>query len=168
MNKYLKQFIGNVLPASIGWIVFQIINYFNHPIIGLYSFLSISVFGWVIVQFYFFKTKDLTVEVLIFNLFLIIILTLIFFAGLYSLHLPGDSYMIENGNKSNLTFSNALYFSTATMATVGYGDIVPHGVFRQFAMVQIWFSFILVGIFLASFGELYKQKGSKSSKNLYK
>lgn len=42
-------------------------------------------------------------------------------------------------------FENALYFSTVTFSTVGYGDIVPDPAWRLFASLEGVNGFILIG-----------------------
>ena len=42
-------------------------------------------------------------------------------------------------------FVTALYFSTATFSTVGYGDIVPHHDWRVFAAMEGVNGFLLIG-----------------------
>ncbi len=46
-------------------------------------------------------------------------------------------------------FGNALYFSTITSTTVGYGDLVPHGVAKLVAALQSLSGLFVSGIFVA-------------------
>lgn len=74
----------------------------------------------------------------------------IVFAGLYRLidRLPRGPHFDLRGSSHAMSFSESLYFSVATMATVGYGDITPvSSVARILAAVQV-----LVGILLLLFG----------------
>jgi voltage-gated potassium channel Kch len=48
------------------------------------------------------------------------------------------------------TMLDCLYFSTVTMATLGYGDIVPHTPIAKIAtMIEIFSSFGLIVVVLA-------------------
>jgi hypothetical protein len=42
-------------------------------------------------------------------------------------------------------FETALYFSTITFSTVGYGDVVPHPEWRMFAALEGVNGFLLIG-----------------------
>ena len=42
-------------------------------------------------------------------------------------------------------FADALYFSTVTFSTVGYGDVAPRLEWRQFAALESIDGFILIG-----------------------
>ena len=42
-------------------------------------------------------------------------------------------------------FENALYFSTVTFSTVGYGDLTAHDDWRMFAALEAMDGFILIG-----------------------
>ena len=55
-------------------------------------------------------------------------LLIILFASAYhilSVYLPGAHFYVD-GSPRTLTFSESIYFSIVSIATVGYGDIVPH------------------------------------------
>lgn len=44
---------------------------------------------------------------------------------------------------------NSIYFSTITATTVGFGDLVPHGIAKAFVMVQSILSLFCASIFVA-------------------
>lgn len=62
-----------------------------------------------------------------------VIMILFLFAGAYLSR--ADSF-IESEKETHLTFEDALYFSTVTITTVGYGDITPLGVNRGLAALE--------------------------------
>lgn len=53
-----------------------------------------------------------------------------------------SAYMVT-GSFDN--FQTALYFSTVTFSTLGYGDIVPHAEWRLFAGLEGINGFLLIG-----------------------
>ena len=50
------------------------------------------------------------------------------------------------------SFESCLYFSAITFTTVGYGDLVPHGVFRLLAASEALLGILLCGLFLFCLG----------------
>lgn len=81
------------------------------------------------------------------------------FACLYriSQQVLGDRLFLHQGRPIMLNFADALYFSISTMATVGYGDIVPAAAsVRVLAMVEVlWGQFLL----LFGFSEIMRGGG---------
>ncbi len=80
-----------------------------------------------------------------------IILTILLFAGAYT---SGTGAFLEAEKVKELKFREALYFSSMTFTTVGYGDIVPLGIYRLFASLEailgITINTALIGYILAS------------------
>lgn len=58
-----------------------------------------------------------------------------------------------------LTYLNAYYFSVVTLATVGYGDIVPHTNLGK--LFTTFYIFIGVGIITTFFTVTARKRGSK-------
>jgi voltage-gated potassium channel len=61
------------------------------------------------------------------------------FAVLYVLvdyRWPGSVVELAGGTVGPLTLKNAIYYSFVTLATLGYGDVVPRGVARGLAVVE--------------------------------
>ena len=81
------------------------------------------------------------------TIFLIILL----FAGAYT---SSTGSFSEDGQQKDLKFREALYFSTITFTTVGYGDLNPLGINRAFAAIEallgITINTALIGYILAS------------------
>jgi len=61
--------------------------------------------------------------------------------------LKEDMFRVD-GIYSNLTFSNALYFSSTTITTLSYGDIIPRGIFRYFVVIEAMLGLIYTGIMI--------------------
>ena len=79
------------------------------------------------------------------------------FAGAY---ISNPEHFININNQQILDFEDAIYFSTITITTVGYGDIAPLGINRIFASLEAFIGMIinvaLLGYILAS-GRLSKE-----------
>jgi voltage-gated potassium channel Kch len=84
------------------------------------------------------------------------------FAGTYISN-PED--FIHINNNQILDFEEAIYFSTITITTVGYGDITPIGINRIFAALEAFLGMIinvaLLGYILSS-GRLNKENQTQS------
>lgn len=63
----------------------------------------------------------------------------------YLLALEGPVLRVgtEDGENGGETFLDYLYFSGVTMLSVGYGDLVPVGTARFFALIQAGIGFLL-------------------------
>ncbi len=73
--------------------------------------------------------------------YLITIVMIIFlFAGAY---LSRADQFIEFGQQKHILFEDALYFSTVTITTVGYGDITPLGVNRWLAALEAFLGMLI-------------------------
>lgn len=68
------------------------------------------------------------------------------FAVIYSEPIENSNdYFMEFGEPHNLTFPDAFYFSTTTITTLGYGDIVPVGIFRYFVIIEVFMGLVYTG-----------------------
>ncbi len=86
----------------------------------------------------------------IFAFFTFYSFTVLLFAAVYSGidQVTGNSHFRVLGNLQSISFPEALYFSIATLATVGYGDIVPAS-----NLMRLISSFeVICGVMLLLFG----------------
>ena len=155
-NRFVDLFSPPLIIAFLLYIVIKIILFIfpNTSQTTKHILLMICLFFWgvldVIAYNYAYKhdlyKKHEVVVWCFWNLLMIILI----FAVVYS-SVPYDTnnYFLENGMLKNLTFSDATYFSATTIATVGYGDIVPNGIFRWYAISEILLGIILIGTFVA-------------------
>ncbi|WNF36708.1 potassium channel family protein [Bacillaceae bacterium IKA-2] len=77
------------------------------------------------------------------------------FGCLYiSLELMGVTVLTEGEYRVGGTFlhllEDAMYFSSVTILSVGYGDITPLGIGRWIAMVEAFFGYLLPAAFVVS------------------
>ncbi len=77
------------------------------------------------------RSKNVASFIISYIIFIIAVMFL--FAGAYSTNNTGFT---SQGNPIELSFANALYFSTITFTTVGYGDIEPVGINRVIASTE--------------------------------
>ncbi len=69
----------------------------------------------------------------------------------------GAALFLVHGHLQQLSFSEALYFSVTTLATVGYGDITPMGpLVRALATIEVVAGLLLL---LFGFGEIMRSGG---------
>lgn len=88
--------------------------------------------------------------------FSMVVLTFVFALIYFLLSIDGDVLRIndETGEAIGRNFLEYLYFSGVTMLSVGYGDLVPVGAARFFALVQAALGFLLPSAyFLKAFNE---------------
>lgn len=76
---------------------------------------------------------------------IIILFGLIFF--LLS-DVPGNGILTSSGDRIEGLFSS-IYFSFVSIATAGYGDIVPKGLSRVLAMIEIFVGLLLFGLIIS-------------------
>jgi voltage-gated potassium channel len=97
---------------------------------------------------FFQRMRRLLVPAFAFMTFYSIIV--IVFAAVYRLldRMDGGVDFVVGGTQRSMSFAESLYFSLVTMATVGYGDIVPvTGAARVIASIQM-----VLGLLLLLFG----------------
>ncbi|MBI2572970.1 hypothetical protein HYV86_03880 [Candidatus Woesearchaeota archaeon] len=156
-----KEQFGIPWKVSIFFLIIILLAYFAAELTIFYSvslpiilFFVIFCFGSVLVYYYWFL-KNKKKWLFLFGISGLFLFVLIFFSSAYS-QLPTNStnYISdsdnanysEEGNITNLNFKDAFYFSTVTLSTTGYGDITPHGYFRDLVITEI-----LLGVFLTVF-----------------
>lgn len=129
-----------ILVLMIFYITARIVHstFASYQMEVLSAFVILLFFWWIITFEYLslFK-RDLPKKEYFINIFFIIFFTILLFASIYSDTISGKNYFIQNGIPSDLSFFDALYFSTTTLTTVWYGDIVPVWIFRAFVMIEI-------------------------------
>jgi len=91
-------------------------------------------------------------------LFLIVCISVVVFAGFYRLcgHF-GEGPVDASGPVS---FWNCLYFSVVTFTSLGYGDILPKGISKALASLEVILGLAYLGVFIA------KLSSSKQSYHL--
>lgn len=100
-------------------------------IIVLYSAgLMIFVRKW-------FRSQSIAMFIISYAILVLIIIFL--FAGVYYDH--STDFKIY-GEKTNIKFEDAMYFSTVTFTTVGYGDITPTEINRLVASIEAFIGII--------------------------
>jgi len=81
------------------------------------------------------------------------LLTVVFAISYFEISLANEKNGLKaidlDGNPKSVEFSDALYFSIVTEATLGYGDIRPVGVSRLLACLQVGLGLLLAGLFVA-------------------
>lgn len=100
--------------------------------------------------FYFFRNKAFkygSVDFMLFvNLFLIMIGIWLAFAAIFYVLSQEGPAVLENTQPFDpveVTWSNMIYFSGVTLLSIGYGDMVPNGIAKFFALLEASFGLLL-------------------------
>ncbi len=114
----------------------------------------IVILGYSTGLMFWIKTKFSTNKIahFIFSYVSTIFMIIFLFAGAY---ISNSEDFIVEGEKKNINFEEALYFSTITVTTVGYGDIIPTSKVNRFlsaseAFIGMTINVALLGYILSS------------------
>ena len=133
--KYLLQTSKWVLKYNLkylwSWVVYMICGYGERPL---------NVFGTA------------GVIVLLFSILYILTPLLSSLAGVYDNEILLKINLSGPFGENVKTFFNSVYFSTITFVTVGYGDLVPIGIARLFAMLESFIGAFMIAVFVLTFG----------------
>lgn len=127
----LEDYISLGIIILFGIIQFLIDNKQNPVMTTVIVFVliySVGLMPWIND---ILKSKKVTLFILSYGLFILMIIFL--FSGAF---FANSSEFKEGNQQKALTFEEAIYFSTMTFTTVGYGDIVPTGINRLIASLE--------------------------------
>ena len=130
--------------AAIGVIAIFLVLYFilggrlNALLIVVFVFILFYSAGLMLWVKSTFGSKKVTHFIASYVITILMIILL--FTGAY---LSREESFLQQGVKSPLNFEDALYFSTVTVTTVGYGDIVPLGINRALAGLEALLGMII-------------------------
>jgi potassium channel LctB len=147
---HIKENVKRILLLAVffivAFIVHTIVYNFEQEVIADIFIMIIFSFGLAYEYISIFRKELPKIEYFI-SIFFIIAFTIILFATIYASEIKGQkSYFIENGQIIfDLPFSDAFYFSATTLSSVAYGDILPVGVFRYFAILEIFAGLLYIG-----------------------
>ena len=126
----------------------------------LAAILFIIVLVWSLFYYYghFLKEKRTDRTEFLISIFAGLFATIFVFALIYSAPCHDDSCFLVNGARQPLDFPDALYFSTVTITTLGYGDIAPLEIFRYFAMTEVLLGIIFTGTIVFFYTKLNEKR----------
>ena len=156
ITKRILIFAVLVLAAFIFHRLFSLIH---EEIIGAIIFIVGFSLGALYYYFNLFQAKDLHKFEYILSIIFVFFLTITIFAVIYAEPIENsNNYFLEFGEPYNITFSDAFYFSTTTITTLGYGDILPVGVFRFFVVIEVLMGLIYTGSMLYFIAKTFEKK----------
>jgi potassium channel LctB len=122
----------------------------HQEIIGAIIFVVLFTSSLLYYYINMFHAKNIRGSEFLVSLLSVFILTIVMFAIIYNEPVSNArGRFIENGSSiEDLPLSDALYFSTTTISTLGYGDIVPLGIYRYFAMAEVLLGLLYMGTIL--------------------
>jgi potassium channel LctB len=119
----------------------------DEEVIGAVCILLIFTLGLLFYYIRLFKEGALHKLEFLIGIVLIYFMTIGIFALIYAEPINSSSdYFMKDGVRSTLSFSDAFYFSTTTITTLGYGDIVPRGIFRIIIVIELFFGLVYTGL----------------------
>lgn len=147
MRHLLMRLFPIIVLVIIGSIGHKILTSYHQHAIGSILFILVIIAGMFTYYQKLFHEKSISNIEFIISMMFIFITIISMFAMIYSSASfnEKDGFMYL-GNKVDLAFTDALYYSTITITTLGYGDIVPLGVYRFYAMTEVVIGWIFLGI----------------------
>ena len=147
---YLKEFIERFIILAvlivIAFTTYKVFTFVNQEIVGSIFFIWIFSLGIMYYYFSLFTKTKLRKSEYILSILFVFFLTISIYAVIYAEPIENsDSYFIQFGQPTNLTFADAFYFSTTTITTLGCGEISPVGVYRYFVILEVIMGLIYTG-----------------------
>jgi len=142
-------------PLVLALLFLYLFIYLGSISIAIISFILTITFGLTAFVIHLFKEWRLSVMQFLFNIALVISLTLVIFAFAYTLHPQGENTMLVDGKATQLTFLQGFAFSVDVLTTLGLGDISPRGFFRLFTMIEVLMGMFYLGLFIAGVSHIY-------------
>jgi hypothetical protein len=148
-NNIIEDYVALVI-IGIFWIIYFILQGQINSIVIISAILILLYsIGLVIWVKSLFRSKNVLSFIVSYAIFVVIVIIL--FSGAY---FENSSQFKLDGQPTQLTFEETIYFSTITFTTVGYGDISPTGINQLIATTQAIIGTILniafMGYILAS------------------
>ncbi len=81
-----------------------------------------------------------------------LILIIVFGLGYFLFSFNGSSYLINNGEKIEMSFNgllNSIYYSFVTATSTGYGDLTSVGFLKIFSVIEIILGLIMFGLVIS-------------------
>lgn len=148
-RELFRRLIVVLLLILLSYSFHRLLTSIDQDFIGAIIFVVIFTAGLLFYYINLFHNKSIHIIEFILSIMFVFFFTILLFAIIYAE--PSDNskdVFIQNSQKSNLTFSDAFYFSTTTITTLGYGDIMPLGVFRYFVIAEVLLGLIYTGVIL--------------------
>ncbi len=155
LQSFVSELALGLSPLVLSSLLLFILISLDYVLIGVAAFIIVITLGTTGVFLFLFREKELSLLQFLFNMIALILLTITIFSFVYAIQPQGQNTMVDNGVPTELTFNDALYFSTVTITTLGYGDIAPRGFFRFFAMIEVLLGLFYLGLFIAGLGHIY-------------
>jgi len=147
---YLKEFVERFIVLAVLMVIafttYRVFTFVDQEIVGSIFFIWIFSLGIMYYYFNLFTKTKLRKSEYVLSIFFVFFLTISMYAVIYAEPIENsDSYFIQFGERSNLTFADAFYFSTTTITTLGCGEISPVGIFRYFVVLEVIMGLIYTG-----------------------
>jgi hypothetical protein len=161
-DNIIEDYLALSLIIIFGIMQFTLSGKIN-PIVTISAILVLLYsIGMVIWVKSLFRSKNVFSFVISYAIFVVVVIIL--FAGTY---FENNSDFTLNNSPTQIDFEEAIYFSTITFTTLGYGDIAPIGINRLIATIQAIIGAILniafMGYILAS--KRFEIKSNEEEKN---
>ena len=159
--KSIKDFAGltfNILISSLALGLLFVLISSGNSLAAAATFSSLIFLGMI--SFYthlYEKFPDIKSNPYI-SLIVFAFAIIIGFGILYHLPISEESYMAKRGTPTNLTWSDAFYFSASTMTTTGFGDITPNGKNQIYSMLEIFLGIsTIILLFVTMYLDFHKK-----------
>lgn len=153
-DKILSQPIVVLLILVFAMIILATLRQLGFYAAGFVFAIVVAVVGVASINIYLFRKNKKSLPVFLFDILWVMIYTLLVFATIYTFPANDTNFFLVNETPKNLTFAEAFYFSGVTFTTLGYGDILPHGQFRWYALMEVLLGMVLFGLFITTIARL--------------